>query len=683
MSKSRLFVTSGQEKIRANHLQGVAYIYLRQSSPTQVLHHRESQINQERMADRARILGWHEDQIKVIRTDLGQSGREITMREGFRKLLSEVSLGHVGIVLGYEVSRFSRNNSDWYRLLEAVALFDTLIADYDGVYDLNLFNDRLLLGLKGAMSEAELHLMKLRLDAGRKRQLERGTFRLYLPTGYVRLDDGTVIKDPNERVRHVFDLIFQKFRDLPSCTKVLEYFAENDILVPRRQVSGIRKGEMLWRPAQYAFFYQILTIPTYAGTLVYGRKTTQSATLTRLIKPHDEWQYVHQDSYPAYITWQEYLGNQEKLRTNRPIVIPGSASGMGASRQGNALLQGLVYCGKCGHRLGTAYKPYGKYRCGVAKRQFGKSVCDQFRAEIIDKTVVNAFFDAIQPAQLNILAQVMDAQDQDYVNLKHHWQLRIQQATYDAQRAQRQYDAVDPDNRLVAVELERRWEASLTMLKETEQAFEDFEASRTQLKLTPELRNQFQHICHTLPDLWEQLEPRDKKDLLRSLIRKVIVTRIHTDQVKVKIVWISGYFSEHSTWISVHTLKKMKRYDQLVARIHSLWEQKLNDEDIAKQLTDEGFTSARQNFISKHIVLKIRHQYRWLTSSSPKIDAPEGFIKVNELAQRLDVSQTWIYKRIRNGMISSDDYERYSKRGVILIRNLPPIIEKIQQMKQT
>lgn len=683
MNEITAYVSNGQEKIRSNHLERQAFVYLRQSTPGQVLHHRESQLNQEQMADRAKQLGWHRDQVHIIRTDLGQSGREASQRQGFQQLLSEVSLGHVGIIFGYEVSRLSRNNSDWYRLLELTAMFDTLIADYDGIYDLNFFNDRLLLGLKGTMSEAELHLMQLRLEAGRKRQLERGEYRSYLPTGYLRLDDRSVIKDPNERIRYVLDLLFAKFREFPSCTRLLQYFVDHDVQLPRRQVSGIDKGEILWKPAQYSALYEILTIPTYSGTFVYGRRQSQRGTLTRIRKSQDKWAYVHHNIYPAYITWQEYLANQDKLQANRPVATSNSLRPVGASREGNALLQGLVFCGKCGQRMATNYKSYGRYSCQTAKRQFGKPVCDIIRASVIDDEVIKSFFEALQPAQLDALSAVLQHQDQDYIQLEQQWHHRLQQAQYDEQRTQKQYNAVDPENRLVARELERRWELTLKNLQQVEQGLEDFKAQRPVSLIPPKLAEQFRHICKTLPQIWGQLPPPDKKDLLRSLISKVILKRIQSDQINIKIVWLSGHFTEHIIWISIHSNQDTSQFDQLTKRIYTLWKQGLADPAIAQQLTEEGFTSARLDHISRYTVQVIRMKNRWLTSSSPKIDTPEGFIKVADLAKRIQMSGYWLYKHIRNGQISQNDYVRHPKRSVILSRDEPHIIEKIQKLKQT
>ena len=674
---------NGQEKICPEHLKRTAYIYLRQSTSGQVLYHRESQVNQERMADRARQLGWSSAEIQIIRSDLGQSGREAENRQGFQTLLSEVSLGHVGAIFGYEVSRLSRNNSDWYRLLEAAALFDTLIADYDGIYDLNLFNDRLLLGLKGTMSEAELHLIQLRMVAGRKRQLERGVYRQSLPTGYMRLEDGTVIQDPDENVRTSFQLIFTKFRELSSCGKLLLYLRENNLLIPRRQIAGIHKGEIVWKLPTHGALYEILTIPTYAGAFVYGRRQSQRGISTRLRKPIAQWKYIHHDIYPAYLSWDEYLENQQRLQANRPIQFAPGLTSASMPREGSALLQGMVFCGSCGHRMSTGYKPYGRYVCQTLKRQFGEAHCDFLNAKVIDSVVVQAFFEALQPAQLDALEQVVANHDQEYLQLRHYWQNRLQQVTYEAHRAQRQYQAVDPENRLVAAELERRWEASLQRLRETETAYATFETEHKPLTLSAEWCEQFRHICQNLPSLWDELTHAQKKSLLRTLITRVTLHRPRHDRAEIRIAWVSGHVSCYTVPVFIHQNHDLTGYEQMVDRIHELWQQNLPDEVTAQILTAEGFTSARLNQVSPYTVQAIRMQQRWLCSSSPKLETPSGYLKVDELAQRLHVQASWIYRCIREGAITADAYERHVKRGVILIRDEPSILENIRKLKQT
>lgn len=295
------------EKITARHRDRHAYIYVRQSTPRQVQHHRESQANQYALVERAGVLGWIPERIHVIDADLGQSGQD-GRRPGFQEVVAEVSLGHVGIILTYEASRLARSNADWYTLLDLATVMGTLIADTDGVYDPRTDNDRLLLGLRGMFSEAELHLLHLRLEAGRMRQVERGSYRQQLPTGLVRLPDGRVVKDPDRSVQHTLDLIFARFRTLGSCQKVLRAVRDEGVLLPRRQTSGVQRGDLLWKTPTEGAIYEIIRNPAYAGAFVFGRHGHESAPgpghgSRRTNRPMEEWVQVHQDVYPAYISW--------------------------------------------------------------------------------------------------------------------------------------------------------------------------------------------------------------------------------------------------------------------------------------------------------------------------------------------------------------------------------------------
>jgi DNA invertase Pin-like site-specific DNA recombinase len=297
-------------KILDVHLSKIAFIYVRQSSQRQVLQNKESQTNQYLLVERAQQLGWNRERIRVIDMDLGLSGKESVSRNGFQELVTEVSLGHAGIVFGYEVSRLARNNSDWYHLLDLAAVFNTLIADYDGIYDPRSYNDRLLLGLKGTMSEAELHLLKMRLEEGRLRQIERGEFRQALPTGLTRLPNGKVVKDPDDQIRHVIELVFAKFEELGSCRKVLNYLRAQEMLLPRRQTYGLDLSEIIWKPASPAAVQAILHNPAYAGAFVFGRTYRDPARAkagrkdTGIVRrPMEEWEHVHKNIYPAYISW--------------------------------------------------------------------------------------------------------------------------------------------------------------------------------------------------------------------------------------------------------------------------------------------------------------------------------------------------------------------------------------------
>ena len=398
-------------KVTSAHLERTAFIYVRQSTLKQVAHNKESQENQYRLQQRARSLGWSAERIRVIDSDLGKSGSEARGRMGFQELVAEVSLGSAGIIFGYEVSRLARNNQDWYHLLDLAAVFDTLIADNDGIYDPRSYNDRLLLGLKGTMSEAELHWLHQRLNAGRMNQVKRGAYRQKLPTGLVRLPDKSVVKDPDDQIRHVIELIFSKFEELGSVNKVIRYFRRHEIQIPRCQSHGPQVGQIVWKIANEYAITDMIKNPAYAGAFAYGRrqgdptlrKPGRSATGMRR-KPMLEWIECQQDVYPAYITWAQYLKNQERIRQNGLRFEENRQKAQGIMRNGPGLLQGLVTCGYCGHHMHIVYKHTPRYTCqGMTRTTNAPSSCNSVRAEVVEKVVVPAFFEAIQPAQLDAL----------------------------------------------------------------------------------------------------------------------------------------------------------------------------------------------------------------------------------------------------------------------------------------
>jgi DNA invertase Pin-like site-specific DNA recombinase len=680
---------SGFTKIRADHLQRLAYIYIRQSTLKQVEHNRESQLNQYQLVQRAVALGWSAERVRVIDADQGLSGQGSDYRTGFKELVAEVSLGHVGIIFGYEVSRLARNNSDWYHLLDLAAMFGTLIADNDGLYDPRLYNDRLLLGLKGTMSEAELHLLRQRLEAGRLAQVKRGAYRHHLPTGLVRLPDGQVVKDPDDQVRHVIELIFVKFEELGSCPKVLRYFRREQILLPRHQTSGLAKGELLWKLPSDAAIYDILHNPAYAGAFVYGRKQLdptqhkpgQPAT-GRIKKPMSEWLYLQQQAYPAYLSWEQYLANQERLRQNATRFSQNSARAQGAARQGVALLTGLAQCGQCGCAMRVAYKHAPRYGCNAQVKRVAGTMCMSLHAPSIDAVVVQAFFEAIRPAQLDALEAILAEQQAERQRLEQQWQDRLKRAQYEARLIERQYQAVDPDNRLVAAELERRWEEKLRQLQETQEAYTRFQQTPAPSTIPLPLRQQFQHLSETLPDLWPSLTPAQQKELLRSLMARVILNREAPDRISVRIVWVSGHYSISYAQPPIHREQDVSRYEQLVARVQELWQQGLNDQQMAEQLAQEGFHSARSDRVSPVAVLKIRLAHGWQLSLAQCRNALEieGHLTATGLAKQLGVERTWVYRRIYSGVIEPQYVSRHPYSQVYLIKNEPELIARLQRL---
>jgi DNA invertase Pin-like site-specific DNA recombinase len=641
------------------------------------------------MAERAQQLGWPAHQIQIIREDLGKSGRSSQQRSGFRTLLSDISLGQVGIVFCYEVSRLARNSHDWHQLLEAAALFDTLIADYDGIYDLHHFNDRLLLGLKGTMSEAELHLLKLRMTAGRQRQLERGAYRQILPTGLIRLEHGPVIKDPDEQVRQTIELIFDTFGRLKSGSQVLQYLHQENILLPRRQLRGPDADSIIWKRPSSGILYSILSNPAYAGAFVYGRnKTDKSQPIgARLNQPRrrmpiESWGYVHHDHYPAYISWEVYLENQKLLKANRQHKWEPDRDESGAIRHGNALLQGIVYCGHCGHQMHTVHKGAGKYGCYAQKRMYGGDICMIIRASYIDPVVVAAFFSAVQPAQLDVLEAVLREQNEAHAQLARQWQQRLQRAEYEANLARRRYNAVDPDNRLVAAELERRWEATLQALAKTQNEVAEFENRATPAALTPDLRQQFQTICDNLPAIWEELSNQEKKSLLRSLIKRVVLTRVEADQVVIRVVWVSGHYSSFNVQVGTRKNSNLPHYDEMIAHLYQLWQQGMDDATIAAELTARGYHSARSDDLSALAVARLRLAQGWRRANVRDHMTMDGHFSVLELANLLDVPRSWIYGKIRRRIIPAEYIASHPEYDRVFVRNDPELLASLHDMKE-
>ena len=534
------------EKITPQHQERHAIVYVRQSTPRQVREHLASQANQYALADRAVALGWARARVQTIDDDLGHSGRD-SARRGFQALVAEVSLGHVGLILAFEASRLARNNTDWYRLLDLAALVGTLIADTDAVYDPRFYHDRLLLGLQGMLSEAEWHFQRHRLDAGRKRQLAEGTYRQLLPTGLVRREDGGVVLDPDAQVRHAIGLVFARFAALGSGQKVLRSLRDDGVLLPRRQTGGVQAGQLLWKLPTEAAIYELLTNPAYAGAFAFGRtgrspERRPEASGHAARRPMSAWTALQQDVYPAYLSWDQYVQNQARLADNGSNFAQRRP---GAPREGLALLAGLVLCGHCGRQLQATYKRGSRYVC-TAARDYAGPRCLGVEGGAIEAAVVTAFFEALRPAELDLLDEVLAGQAADQERLARQQREQIAHAEYEVRLAEKQYLAVDPDNRLVAAELERRWEQALQTLAAVREAAAKAASATSPAPLDATLRQQLRDVGPQLPDLWEhgRLTPAQKKALLRSLLRRVIIARPLPDTVQLKLVWVSGAYSE-------------------------------------------------------------------------------------------------------------------------------------------
>lgn len=676
-------LATSPEKITLQHRARRAYVYVRQSSPQQVKQHQESRLNQYALVERAQALGWPREQIHIIDTDLGQSGQD-GQRAGFQELVAAVSLRQVGIILAYEASRLARSNTDWYTLLDLATVVGTLIADGEGVYDPRTYNDRLLLGLRGILSEAELHLLHLRMDAGRLRQVERGAYRQRLPTGLLRLPDGRVVKDPDLQVQRTIDLAFARFTLLGSCQKVMRSLRDDGVLFPERQHGGTSPEDLLWRPPSTDALMRLFHNPAYAGAFVYGRSgphpERRPGQVRRVRRPPEEWTTVRQAVYPAYISWDRYMENQERLADNASAFARRAHA---APRHGAALLAGLVVCGRCGKQMHVVYKPKRFYHCVALAATYGAPTCQQVDGPLLDAAVVDAFFVALAPAELDLLEETLAAQRADHGRLAQHYADQVTRAEYEAQLAQRQYNGVDPDNRLVASELERRWELALRAVVEAQDAAARFAQQPPTPRLDPQLAAQLRDIGRHLPDLWARgrLSPAQQKELLRSLMRRVIVHRPHPATVEVRIVWVSGAVSALTLQPRVGRTADVRGYGDLVARTLTLSADGCPDAEIARRVTDEGFRAARGASITADLVAKVRraHGHSSVRAQFKAQSTVDGQWTVGGLAQALGAPRNWVYARIRNETLPA---RRDPLTGYFLIPDSPTLLASLAAQRK-
>ena len=518
-------------KITASHLARHAIVYLRQSSAAQVEHNRESTERQYALASKARELGWPAERIVIIDEDLGLSGGGTATRSGFARLTAEVALARVGLVLGLEVSRLARNNAEWYRLIDLAGLTDTLIGDGDGLYHPAVFNDRLLLGLKGTMSEAELHILRARLNGGIRNKAARGELRRGLPVGFVWGEaDGEVCFHPDEAVGTAIRQVFAHFAETGSARRVWLWFRSEGLKFPLRMHQG---GDIRWIEASYTAIHQVLTNPVYAGAYVYGRTRHEivldaAGQRKKRVRhlPRTEWQVLIPEHHPGFIDWQTYEANQERIAGN---TRPGPHQAGGAVREGGALLQGLARCGHCGRRLHTHYRGRNAspgYHCPGKVLVENRGVyCLNIGGSQIDEAVTRTFVAALEPAGLAATLAAAERLEAEREAALKQWRLGVERANYEAQRAERRYRAVDPDNRLVARGLERDWEERLRALETAKLELERREKQRPRV-ISPVERDRLLTLGPDLAAVWnaQTTTPRDRKELLRTLIEDVTIT---------------------------------------------------------------------------------------------------------------------------------------------------------------
>jgi DNA invertase Pin-like site-specific DNA recombinase len=675
---------SDSSLIQPHHRDRKAVIYIRQSSGHQVLANVESGRMQHAMREHAQRMGWRDDRIEVVEADTGTTATSTAGRDAYKTLLSDVALGQVGIVVSYESARLSRNCSDWYPLLDLCAYKDCLIADRDGVYDPASANGRLLLGMKGILSEVEMHTLRGRLIAGVQSKARRGELALALPAGLVRQEDGSVVKDPNLQVQHAIELILETFLTLRSASKVVRHLRDHGLRIPRRH----RNAEMVWREPTAAAVVAILRNPAYAGAFVYGKTRTVRHLENGDARPRQQrrdpsaWPVVVHDRYPSYLSWETYQRIQTTLRDNYAQYDRNKSRGV--PREGAALLQGLVYCGECGHKMFVQYKGGSRYLCNFLRQQTQAPVCQYLPADPIDQYVIDAFLQALSPVEVDLYEKAVQQRQHQQQEARQAQERELERLRYEVHLARRQYDRVDPDHRLVAGELERRWEAALKALHEAEEKFQRLHPVRdetTPIAIPQDLLAAFSSLGRSLPVLWRttSLNRAQRKALLRCLIDKVVVRRTGGDRVHTRIVWRGGAISEADVEVSVGSLRALSTWTAMEQRILELEAQGTSDETIATLLTQQGFRSPQRHTLLPSTVKTIRLQHRRIHRfRGPRPRHAAGFLTVPQLAQALGIKPHWLYHQIRCGRI---DVKRDPNTGLYLFPDRPSTLAKFRRFQ--
>jgi DNA invertase Pin-like site-specific DNA recombinase len=588
-------------KIRPEHLRRQAIVYIRQSSAHQVRNNRESSSRQYALAERARALGWPAKFVEVVDEDQARTGTGAAHRQGFKTLLAEIGAGQVGMVLALEASRLARSSADWHRLVEICVVTRTLLADEAAVYDPRDPNDRLLLGVKGTISEAETFTLRTRLHEGRWNKARRGELSRSLPVGYVRSESGSVIKDPDRQVQARLTYIFRLFGRHKVAHQVLLQLVRGRLQVPAQIWGGPRHGQITWKEPDFSDVIRMLHNPTYAGAYAYGQKEYDSFDRSPTNgkarvhpRPLEDWPVCLREVYPAYITWEQFVQNQEILRSN------GYGFGKrGAARRGKALLQGIVYCGRCGARMTVLYystkeKRAPGYGCFYEYSRHGGETCQCFSSAGVDAAVAGLFLDVVSPAKIEIALHALEGLESDHQEARKQWDLQLQRADYEVELARRRYEASDPENRLVSAELETSWEDALRRRERLQRERTEFER-RKEHPISQADREQIRDLASDPGRVWEAetTSMEDRKALIRFLIKRVYLDGVtETGKIRIDVEWHTGAHTALTIDRPLVGVWAPKTPQAAVERIREL----LPEEDysaIAAKLNAEGFSTAK------------------------------------------------------------------------------------------
>jgi DNA invertase Pin-like site-specific DNA recombinase len=652
----------------------LAYVYIRQSSLGQVTRNSESTDLQYALVERAVRLGWPRERVQVIDEDLGKSGASAEDRRGFQSLIAEVSLGHVGLIISLDASRMARNNSDWYQLLDLCSIFGVLIADSERLYDPRTYHDRLLLGLSGMMSEAELHQLKLRLQAGARHKAERGELRTPLPVGLVRARDGAVTLNPDEEVQARLRLIFSKFAELGSARAVSKYLTKENLLVPSRPQRGPCPNDVVWEPPRSSTILYILHNPAYAGAYVYGRHIVDRARRKPgqqrggvIQVPLADWAVCIKDAYPAYIPWETYLANQARLQANRNLYDKG---GRGVPREGKALLQGIVLCGRCGRHLSIRYSgpqgTYPVYRCAASTKEFGAPLCQEVRALGLDAEVERLLLAALEPDRITLALEALDQLELELKSLERQWQLRLERRRYEAQRAQRQYNTVEPENRLVARQLEREWEEKLRALELVEQEYEAWKLANRN-EITPEDRREILLLGEDLPKVWSAATTSnaDRKYLLQLVIKEIIVDQKRAPgKLWFQVNWQTGAATQHLITRTCISYSAHGEVEQIKRRVSELNSGGSTDQKIAQRLNAEGLRTTYGDPFNYKNVHDLRRRWgipnvKEAGLNPDRLRWADGSYTIRGVVEAVGVTKGTVHSWLKQGLLKGTQLGTY------------------------
>ena len=647
------------QKVTASHLKRQAYCYVRQSTLKQVFENTESTKRQYALRERAVALGWPVVQIVTVDSDLGETATSVADRKGFQKLMTEVSLGRVGLVMGLEVSRLARNNADWARLLEICAITDTLILDEEGVYNPTDFNDRLLLNMKGTFSEVELHVLRSRLRGGILSKARRGELKTRLPTGFVYNHNDKIIIDPDKQVQQSIRLFFDIFQRTGAAFATVKAFAKDDVKFPCRMHLGPDKGKLKWQRLTSARALVILKNPRYAGAYYYGRQRSRKnvdGSTTYFQVPRDQWLVLLKDIHPGYITWEQYEENLRRIRQN--AIAYNVIDRKTPPREGSCLLQGLAVCGKCGQRMTIRYKYQRKnrlkpvYLCQRNRIERWENSCQYIPGAAIDEAISKLLLASVTPLTLEVALQVQKELENRFYEADKLRKQQVQRAEYEANLARRRFMQVDPDNRLVADTLEAEWNTKLRHLQDANDYYETHRRRESE-KLKKAQQQKVLKLTRDFPAIWKnpKTPAREKKRMIRFLIEDV--TMIRGEDITLHVRFKGG---------ATKTLKlplplKGWQYNMTDPKIVELVDELLIDHSysqIATILNRRGYKSGQGHRIDRRTVVGITHKYK-LKTRYARLRAT-GKLRVNEVAGLLGVTVATVRRWGKKGIIKTYPY---------------------------